>query len=160
MTKTRSVHQTAQSADRVVIHLMTRTIPTTVRKPRESQLYLAKPLLPQVRSASPLKQHPHPRSATGVVSMVRRRMNEKRNISAACSAPATLTRQFLSTGYVTSPPCSRSCLYHFHGPPFHWYRFSLYRYLRRVRHFIFFFGSSLRWSGSPPNHLTSIHTGL
>lgn len=143
MTKTRSVHQTAQSADRAVIHLMTRTIPTTVREPRASQLHqitqlhLARLLLPPVRSASPLKRHPHPRSAPGIVSMVQKRMNEKPDISAACSAPATLAHQSLSICYTTIPPCSRSCLYHFHGPPFHRYTFSLCRYLRRVRHFIF-----------------------
>lgn len=160
------MHQTAQSVDRAVIHPMTRTIPATVREPRANdlhptpQLHLAKPLLPPVRSASPLKQHPHPRSEPGIVSMVQKRIIEKPDILSACNAPAPLAHHYFSICFSTSPSCSRSCLYHFHGPPFHRYTFSLYRYLRRVRHFNFFFDPSLRWLGSPPNPLTSFHTGL
>ena len=72
--KTRSAHQTAQSADQAAIRRMIRKIPATVRKPSVSQsqpippLYLVKLLLPPAKSASPLRRRPQPRSAPGSVS--------------------------------------------------------------------------------------------
>ena len=95
-TKTRSVHQIAQSADPAATHQMIRKIQTTVSKPSISkqhlvpQLHLASLLILLVKSASPSKRHRQPRSAHGTLSTLQQTINHKPHIPTARNALAVL----------------------------------------------------------------------